>query len=212
MQIFWCRTEPWLASPAALRRFCVQAGLSTGDFLCREDLVPHAAGRYLLLQGFCRTCPGAPLPPLTEGPNGKPLFSGGAPAFNISHAGTIAVCAFSPWDVGIDIEKIAPVDPALGDILRPEERSYLQQLPEARRTEAFYQLWTRKESLIKARGGVLADLIQLESLITPAGRWKESLEGFRLHSIPFPDPAYVLSVSTRETEPPIVLTRLQLPG
>lgn len=210
MQIFWCRTEPWLARPAVARYFCTQLGISTGDFFSCGDLVPHAAGRYLLLQGFRQYRPGRRLPPLAHSPCGRPYFPGNQPIFSISHAGKIAVCAFSRLETGADVEEIAPVGAPLLQLLRPEELAYLWQFPAGCQAAVFYQLWTQKESLVKARGGVLADVLEQESLISPEGRWKDRLDGFLLRRVPFPDPAYALSVSTRDGSPP-VLTRLELP-
>lgn len=211
MQIFWCRTDPWLALPSVARHFCAQAGIPTGDFLCHGDLVPHAAGRYLLLHGFRQYKPGGRLPSLLLSPGGKPHFPGNQPAFSISHSGKIAVCAFSGTETGVDVEEIAPVEPEQLILLHPEELACLRSLPEARRIPAFYHLWTQKESLLKAQGGVLADILEQESLITPDGQWKSRLDGFLLRRIPFPDPAYALSVCTKEEGGTAVLIRVALP-
>lgn len=211
MVVFWCGTGPWLARPDIARRFCQRAGVPAGDFFSDGDLVPHAAGRYLLLRGFRRYAPGVPLPPLETSPNGKPRFAGGRPAFSISHAGGAACCAFGESELGVDLEEIAPLDAPPLSALRPEERAYLRRLPEGRRAAAFFQLWTRKESLLKARGGTLADLLRQESLLTPEGRWKERTGGFRVRGLPFPDPAYAAAVSARE-DGPVLFVRLELPG
>lgn len=209
MQIFWCRTEPWLAQPAVVHAFCAQAGIRTEEFLCHEDLVPHAAGRYLLFRGFQQCQPDSRLPPLLQGPGGKPYFFGNQPFFNISHAGNIAVCAFSKAETGVDVEEIVPDGPA-HSFLHPEELAYLQRFPEELQASVFYRLWTQKESLLKAHGGVLADIWEQESLITPEGQWKDCVGGFLLRRISFPDPAYTAAVSTKE-KGPVTLTRLELP-
>lgn len=211
MNIFWCYTGPWLAAPAATERFCARAGIPTEDFFRREDLVPHAAGRYLLLQGFRLLRPDQPLPALAEGPSGKPYFSGDGPAFSLSHTGGLAVCAFASSALGVDVEEIGPVDPLLLPALHPEERAGLQRLPEADRAAAFFRLWTRKESLLKARGGVLADIFEQESLLTPEGRWRERAGDLLLRDIPLPDPACAASVCTREAGP-MALVQLTLPA
>lgn len=210
MQIFWCRTGPWLTRPAVVQAFCAQAGILTEEFLCQEDLVPHAAGRYLLLRGAQQYQPGSRLPPLLQSSSGKPYFSAGRPFFSISHAGKIAVCAFSQEETGIDVEEIVPAGLSLCSFLHPEELAYLQRSPEECRAPVFYQLWTQKESLLKAYGGVLADMLEQESLIAPEGRWKDDIDGFLLRRIAFPDPAYVVSISTKE-KGPVTLTCLELP-
>lgn len=210
MTIFWCRTDPWLAAPRAAVRFCEREGISTRDFFRAEELVPHAAGRFLLRAGFRRCRPGCPVPPVHPAPGGKPRFPGGRPAFSISHAGAVAVCAFSEGEIGVDVEQAGAVEPSLLSILRPEELAFLQRTARAARPQVFYRLWTQKESLIKARGGTLADMFDQESVITPDLCWKDRLDGFFLRRPPFPEPGYVLAVSAGAEEP-VTITRLELP-
>lgn len=212
MRIFWCGTEPWLARPALVRRFCARAGLPTGDFISHEDLVPHAAGRYLLIQGFRQYRPDAVPPPLSRTESGKPYFPGGQPAFSISHTGKIAVCAFSRMEIGVDAEEIEHIEPFMLSFLRfhPEELAYLRAFPPERQAAAFCRLWARKESLLKARGGVLADLLEQESVITPEGRWKDSLGGFFLRGLILPGSGCAAAVSAKEGGT-VILTRLELP-
>jgi len=75
--------------------------------------------------------------------------------FNLSHSGNVAIYAFSlNYDVGIDIEKIKndyPVGIAERFFSQAENR-YLIALNEAEKKQAFYQLWSRKEAIIKATG------------------------------------------------------------
>lgn len=210
MTVFWCRTDPWLAAPSVAERFCAREGISTRDFLRTEELVPHAAGRFLLRAGFRQFRPGDPTPPVLRAPGGKPRFPGGQTTFSISHAGAVVVCAFSEREAGVDVEQIAAVEPSLLSALQPEERAFLRRLPEAEQARIFYQLWTQKESLIKARGGVLADMLGQESVITPELCWKDRVDGFFLRRPPFPEPGYVLAVSAEEEEA-AVFTRLELP-
>lgn len=210
MLIFWCRTDPWLAAPSVAERFCEREGILTRDFIYAEELVPHAAGRFLLRVGFRHCRPGCPPPPLLQAPGGKPHFPGGQPAFSISHAGAVAVCAFSEREVGVDVEQVTAVEPSLPSVLQPEELACLRRSPEAEQTRTFYQLWTQKESLIKARGGALADIFGQESVITAELCWKDRLDGFFLRRPPFPEPGYVLAVSAKAEED-AVLIRLELP-
>ena len=73
--------------------------------------------------------------------------------FNLSHSGHFAACAFYHKDVGIDVQKIAPVQDALiQKIATVEEASALLQLPQEEKEEAFAKLWTIKESYLKYTG------------------------------------------------------------
>lgn len=85
---------------------------------------------------------------------GKPALACG-PHFNLSHSGNkilIALSATGP--VGIDIEQIKPAPPyeIAPEAFTPEERNLLTDTPPQHRAEIFYQLWTRKEALVKAIG------------------------------------------------------------
>lgn len=106
------------------------------------------------------------------GTHGKPHIA--APVtplrFNLTHSDERAAVAVSRTaDVGIDIERIQPLeDPTLEDIFSPRERMALAALTGSERCEAFYRCWTRKEALIKAHGAGLD--IALDSFDVPVGR------------------------------------------
>ena len=97
---------------------------------------------------------------LTEGPFGKPELA--VPEgifFNCAHAGMWALCAISRYPVGVDIEEIGrSVDNSLYAYLHPKEIEYLEQLPCDLHDKEFLNLWTLKESYLKALGcGLLRD-------------------------------------------------------
>ncbi|WP_448564212.1 4'-phosphopantetheinyl transferase family protein [Trichothermofontia sp.] len=87
---------------------------------------------------------------------GKPYVAGAPIAFNLSHSGqgaAIAVTAGTP--VGIDIEASRPIAnlPALGrHVFSPAEQAAFREIPATDQLSAFFQLWTRKEALLKAVG------------------------------------------------------------
>lgn len=73
--------------------------------------------------------------------------------FNLSHSGHYAVCAFYHKEVGIDVEEITPVrDALIHKIATDAEACYLLSLPQAEKEEAFFKLWTAKESYLKYAG------------------------------------------------------------
>jgi 4'-phosphopantetheinyl transferase len=73
--------------------------------------------------------------------------------FNISHSGSWAVCAVDLAPVGIDVEHVRHRDLNVAKrFFHPNEYAALAALPEPRRTGRFFDLWTIKESYIKARG------------------------------------------------------------
>ncbi len=208
MHIFWCDIRAWREDPSAALDFCTGAGINPGEFLRLEDLIPHAAGRFLLKEGFAALFPGQSPPALAFSSEGKPRFPGGLPAFSISHAGDLALCAFGSSELGADIERVIPAEEELLDILRPEELAWLRRSRDW--DLAFFRLWTAKESLAKAGGGGLGAALQLDSVITPALEWKTRVNGFFLTSVPLWEPEYAAAVSIRSPEPAAAV-RLELP-
>jgi 4'-phosphopantetheinyl transferase len=85
---------------------------------------------------------------------GKPYF----PAlpdfhFSLSHSGERVLCAVSALPVGCDIEKLGRDTASLARrFFHPKERDWLFSLPEEEQGAAFFQIWTGKESFIKAIG------------------------------------------------------------
>lgn len=73
--------------------------------------------------------------------------------FNISHSGTWVACAVDTDSVGIDVERIKPIDINIAKrFFDREEFDYIIRQPENMRLDAFYETWTFKESYIKATG------------------------------------------------------------
>lgn len=94
---------------------------------------------------------------------GKPRLAPGAPAdlrFNLSHCGDVALLAVRLGrEVGIDVERLrddvdaVAVARAMFDGMA---RAEIAALAGARRREAFFRAWVRREALAKASGAGLA--------------------------------------------------------
>lgn len=86
--------------------------------------------------------------------HGKPYLKGYSDVhFNISHSGDWVVCALCYAPVGIDIERVQPIDEGTVEkILTDEEYSRYMACCEHEKLSHFYDLWTLKESYIKAIG------------------------------------------------------------
>jgi 4'-phosphopantetheinyl transferase len=104
---------------------------------------------------------------------GKPfLVNAGRLHFNISHSAEWVVCALGEAPVGIDVEKLSPVDDDLARKIftAPEYRTLSGKSP-MERLPYFYALWTLKESYIKALGkGLSIPLTSFSVLCNPGGR------------------------------------------
>jgi len=104
--------------------------------------------------------------------HGKPEVTGCAIHFNNSHSGDYAAFAFTRVGaVGVDIEQIRDDITRREQIARkhfaPGEQTQLRALNEPECARAFFDLWTRKEAFVKARGdGLFSGLNQFEVLIS----------------------------------------------
>ncbi len=100
-------------------------------------------------------------------PHGRPFISAPRQArhlcFNLSHTrGLIGFVVARDLEVGIDVEDTECRDAPLAsaaDFFSPREVKALASLPESERSKRFFELWTLKESYLKARGvGLTVDL------------------------------------------------------
>lgn len=83
-------------------------------------------------------------------PNGKPFLPGG-PFFNLTHAGDMVAMAVADCEVGIDAEDMRPYsDEVATRCFTPAELAWMRAQPDLE--QAFYVLWTGKESVMKATG------------------------------------------------------------
>ena len=85
---------------------------------------------------------------------GKPYLPG-LPHFHfsLSHSENMALCAVSNEEVGCDIEIPRGFDPKIARrFFHKTECDWLFSHPEEEQSDAFYRLWTCKESFMKALG------------------------------------------------------------
>ena len=84
--------------------------------------------------------------------DGKPVLKNNPDVhFNLSHSGTLAVCAVSDQPVGADVERIQKPDAGVAALcFQTAEQEWINQ--SAAPDRAFTRLWTRKESYLKLIG------------------------------------------------------------
>lgn len=138
--------------------------LTSGDRRRRElglirGMVRAVLSGYLALPAQAiRLCPGQ---------WGKPRIAGvpGAPRFNVSHTAASALLAVTAErEVGVDVEdrRMDRDVTVLTDRFFPEnESAWIRSLDQDAREAAFLRLWTRKEAVVKAAGGRLAQGLRL---------------------------------------------------
>ena len=92
---------------------------------------------------------------IQQTPQGKPYLHHPL-EFNLTHSGSWALLAVTTGiPVGVDLESHRPLedlDDLARQIMSPAELSTFRTIPPAARQTAFYALWTRKESFLKALG------------------------------------------------------------
>lgn len=155
------------------------------------------------------------------GPQGKPALvpeqGGRRLQFNLSHSQGLALIAIArDRPLGVDLEA---VDPNYGwqDIARqfftPKEQELLHQLPAPAQGPAFFQLWTRKEALLKAIGmGLSVPLNQVEVGLDPDKSirsvrppWRaQSAEAWIIQDLPLA-PTYAAAVAIADLPHPCLI-------
>ncbi len=125
------------------------------------------------------------------GRNGKPHLVGRALEFSASSSGDLALCAVSREAVGVDVEQVRR------DGWQAVARCYLsageREAIGRHGPEAFYRAWTRREALVKARGGTLAHALRERR--TPH-------DGLTLHVLDIAD-GYAASLAVRHGRPSV---------
>jgi 4'-phosphopantetheinyl transferase len=125
----------------------------------RDFMISHGVLR-MLLSGYSETSPAGIK--FSYGSKGKPALEDVTCSvrFNMSHSGRMAVYAFTTGcQVGVDVEQVRPVSDMEDIAVRffsSEETAELKEVPEANRTQGFFNCWTRKEAFIKAVGDGLS--------------------------------------------------------
>lgn len=133
-------------------------------FRFEDDKKRTVAGEMLARKAISEWC-GVTPKSITFGKkeHGKPYASGLAVEFNISHSGDMVVCAIDNEPIGIDIEKIRPIDLSVakqfcseqelvylfGHV--PTEKDFVNTSDEDVLT-GFFEIWTKKEAYVKCLG------------------------------------------------------------
>lgn len=88
----------------------------------------------------------------------KPYLKDLPCCFNISHSGNFVVCAISENEIGIDIEKIRPIDLKIAKrVFNEIELKLLFTTPNENQQDIFFSLWTEKEAILKCIGTGFSD-------------------------------------------------------
>lgn len=90
---------------------------------------------------------------ITTSGDGQPMLSGpGGLHVSFATRGDLSLVGIATRPVGVDLERAITPGEIPWNVLRPDEAAVLRTLPETARTEAFLDLWTAKEAILKALG------------------------------------------------------------
>lgn len=101
---------------------------------------------------------------------------------NLSHSGGYAVCAVHNKDVGIDIQHLRECDMNLAKrFFTAEETEYINC--SADKNNAFFEVWTKKESFVKAIGTGLTIPLNSFSVLSDTTRYDGKTYCFKEYSV-----------------------------
>ena len=111
-----------------------------------------AAAYLLLCRGLRQEYGITELPLFEYGEHGKPYIVGHPEIhFNLSHSGTVALCAISDQPVGADVETNRKISPGLVNYtMSLNEQEQINTSPNP--TMQLLHFWTKKEALLKLTG------------------------------------------------------------
>jgi 4'-phosphopantetheinyl transferase len=163
------------ATEALRRRYAVAHGLLRTALARSTDVEPRDVP---LTRRPCLRC---------GGPHGKPELDAAARLpdvrFNLSYTDDLACVALClSREVGVDVERRAEGRDVLGfadAVLTREEHATFAALPADARSRAFYDVWARKEAMVKATGeGLVArELATVAVPLEPRVRCEVTMPG-----------------------------------
>lgn len=126
-----------------------------------ESRIPYGArlrSQAHALRDEALTQAGFPPEPgrFAKGAHGKPYLKNGTAYFNLTHCRGLAACIVGNAECGVDAEPLGRHVPAgvMRRVCSPEEQAFLKSC--GKDPDAFFRLWTLKESYVKAIGMGLA--------------------------------------------------------
>jgi 4'-phosphopantetheinyl transferase len=170
----------WYSNISGMDQKQITAGLHELPDEWRKDIIRYRflkdqalrlAGKLMLYKAIVETgYLKDSFPFLQKGKNNKPFLKGWLP-FNISHSGDVALLAFGgSSEIGIDIENIeSDIDfVELSSFFTQEEQEFVRQKNDL---SVFYDLWVRKEAILKAASIGIADGVNSFSVISDSFKY-----------------------------------------
>lgn len=120
--------------------------------------------------------------------HGKPFIEGSELRFNLSHSHQMALLAVGPLELGVDVEYVerkTPYEDLAQRFFSAPEAAEFMALPQDRRKEVFFTIWTRKEAYIKAIGeGLSHPLDAFQVSLDRHNPYLVNCPGWHLYEVP----------------------------
>ena len=166
-----------------------------------EDRHSHLFGRLLLQKGLVNKGYAENILSSIQTTGFDKPYINEAIDFSISHSKNYVICAISEKaSLGIDIEKKdSAIDiTQIAEFLSPFEKHYIDH--SINQIAAFYRIWTRKESLIKANGKGFS--LQLNQINCLPSKVSIEMKTWYIRDVNFSE-EYAVSISTSVQNPEI---------
>jgi 4'-phosphopantetheinyl transferase len=171
MEVYACKISD-IAENTYLRMLStvsIEKKKKLSKFIRKKDVLRSLLGEWLLRWAMCKkhSIDNSQIK-IRRGEYGKPFLQNNIIHFNISHSEEWVICAISDSPIGIDIEKIVPINTEIGKrfFSKKEYLELFKKKDEKEKLEYFYRIWTLKESFIKAEGLGLVTHLCLLKLLT----------------------------------------------
>ena len=159
------------------------SGAHQRRFVVARGMLRQLLGRYLGQAPDAVT--------FSRGAHGKPFLTEGGLHFNVSHTHELALYAIAQSrEVGVDVEWMRPQvahEQIAARFFSLEEQEALAEVPDEDRRAAFYNIWTRKEAYVKARGdgiaaglGTFAVSLGAEAVLLRSDEGQDEVERWKL--------------------------------
>jgi 4'-phosphopantetheinyl transferase len=142
--------------------------LTDAELASAQKMPPKDRNTWLWCRAMLRKCLGIKLNIDPAGiqfvynENGKPGLKDQSLHFNVSHTASSFLIGIAQGSIGVDLEFIPEqIDSVTADfVLNEREKGYCQ---EGKNLQAFAEIWTLKEALLKATGlGLVDDLPSID--------------------------------------------------
>lgn len=142
----------WIDIESALEKVSLQRREQALKFRFDEGRRLSLAVYLLLMEGLEKEYALTEPPIFGYHPEGKPFIANHPEIhFNLSHSGTVALCAISDQPVGADVETNRKISPGLVNYtMSLNEQEQINTSPNP--TMQFLHFWTKKEALLKLTG------------------------------------------------------------